>query len=117
MDHCPTCGNPLSGEDPRFCYFCEKPVVPVQEVGAKNSVASEPSVSHNLLDKCPSCGKMFAGEVINKEEVDMSKTQDAYNWMGGATGGAAIEETWRYYYRCKHCSFEWTQERSKTLEL
>jgi hypothetical protein len=116
MNNCPTCGNPLNGEDPRFCYFCEKLVEPVpEEILSKNSKSPElDESSHNFLDKCPSCGKLFAGEVVKKELIDstISKADDLEG--SGRVDKIPTEfDTYRYYYRCKHCSNQWTKEVSK----
>ena len=127
MENCPTCGNPLNGEDPRFCYFCEKPVAPIQQKGNLTvAQGTEPSESsHNMLNKCPSCGKLFAGELIKKEPVDFNVShQKLQNECDprrmadiGISDTTLESEAFRYYYRCKHCSFEWNREKIETHKL
>ena len=101
---------------PRFCYYCEKLVKPIPDaILTKNKSPELDESSHNFLDRCPSCGKLFAGEVVKKELIDTDvSTADDVEGAGRVDKIPTLYDTYRYYYRCKHCSHEWTREVSKS---
>jgi DNA-directed RNA polymerase subunit M/transcription elongation factor TFIIS len=87
---------------------------------------------------CPSCGRRFEIRLVAKKEVDdeteVTKTK-GYAGTPGTRGRKdsnlllegerpaivevpRIEEVkeFRYYYKCKHCGHEWSEERFRMTE-
>ncbi len=51
-----------------------------------------------LLERCPSCRRLFAGKLVRKELADVKEHRSQK---------LSLVFTNEYHYRCKHCGHEW----------
>ena len=140
METCPYCGNRLNGTNPNFCDYCQKSVPDtgstVQGDFPDNVVQTEGTEkdhdSLGPLDRCPACGKFFAGKVVKKEETDSNDILTKEK-QPALTSGAYfsrprvgilplsptdyVYKTTRFTYQCKHCQFQWTRDKTDRIAI
>lgn len=79
--------------------------------------------------RCPSCGKWWSKKFVQKKEADRENSfktvirKEVYkNRKGRIEGSTEREEqinilvvTYKNYYRCSKCNYNWTEEEIKEI--
>jgi hypothetical protein len=131
LENCPNCGNALNGVDPNFCDYCQRAVAgPAANAGLSgnqnNGAEEKERAPLGVLDRCPSCGKLFAGEEIKKEEIDSNDIlkkdlQPKINLHSRRhqklTPTDYVFKTTRVTYQCKYFNYQWAKDKTDRVVI
>ena len=122
----------LNGVDPNFCDYCQRavagPAAQAGRAGNLNNAGTEEKVLSPLgiLDRCPSCGKLFAGEEIKREEIDstdiLKKNLRPEILLRSPrhqnlTPTDYVFKTTRVTYQCKYCNYQWSKDKTDRVVI